>query len=64
MNFTQAYCPIPLCVLARNSLLNSQWPTQHLSIANWDTEAPRPSFARALLFDVPAGGHSTVARLS
>ncbi len=45
VNFTQAYCPIPLCVPARTSLLNGQWPTQHLAIANYNgpAEAPRPA---------------------
>lgn len=45
MNFTQAFCPIPLCVPARNCLLNGQWPTEHLAITNYDwvTEAPRPA---------------------
>ncbi len=42
MNFTHAFTPIPLCVPERNSLLHGQWPTQHLCIANYDTEAPRP----------------------
>ena len=42
VNFTHAFCPIPLCVPVRNSLLHGQWPTEHLCIANWDTEAPRP----------------------
>jgi arylsulfatase A-like enzyme len=42
MNFTHAFCPIPLCVPVRVSLLNGQWPAEHLAIANWDTEAPRP----------------------
>ena len=42
INFTHAFCPIPLCVPVRNSLLHGQWPTEHLCIANWDTEAPRP----------------------
>ena len=45
MNFTQAYTPIPVCIPARNSLMHGQWPSQHLSIANWDTEAPRPAKA-------------------
>ena len=53
VNFTHAFCPIPLCVPARNSLLNGQWPARHLCIANYDTEAPRPArdlptFSRAL----------------
>lgn len=43
LNFTHAFCPVPLCVPARNSLLHGQWPTTHLAIANWDTEAPRPA---------------------
>ncbi|HEY65623.1 MAG TPA: sulfatase-like hydrolase/transferase [Caldilineae bacterium] len=42
MIFTHAFCPIPLCIPVRNSLLHGRWATQHLSIANWDTEAPRP----------------------
>ncbi len=54
MNFTNAFCPTPICVPVRNSLLHGQWPTGHLAIANWDSEAPRPprpglpSFSRAL----------------
>ena len=42
INFRQAYCPIPLCVPARNSLFHGQWSVAHLCVANWDTEAPRP----------------------
>ncbi|MBI3987552.1 MAG: sulfatase-like hydrolase/transferase [Lentisphaerae bacterium] len=42
VNFTHAFTPIPLCVPARNCLLHSQWATEHLCIANYDTEAPRP----------------------
>lgn len=42
MNFTNAYCPTPLCTPARNSLLHGQWSSSHQAIANWDTEAPRP----------------------
>ena len=42
VNFTSAFTPIPLCVPARNCLLHGRWPVQHLCIANWDTEAPRP----------------------
>lgn len=43
MRFTHAFCPIPLCVPSRNSLMFGQWPSQHLAIANWGTEAPRPA---------------------
>lgn len=42
VNFSHAFCPIPLCVPARASLLTSLWPTQHASIANEGTEAFRP----------------------
>lgn len=43
MNFTQAYTAIPVCIPARNSLITGSWPSQHLAIANWDTETPRPA---------------------
>jgi len=43
VNFTNAFCPLPVCTPARNSLLFGQWPTQHLAITNHDTEAPRPA---------------------
>ncbi|MFC1671946.1 sulfatase-like hydrolase/transferase [Planctomycetota bacterium] len=42
MNFTHAFTPIPLCVPVRNSLMHGQWSTQHLCIANMNTEAPLP----------------------
>lgn len=42
MRFTHAFCPIPLCTPARASFLTGAWPWRHASIANWDTEAPRP----------------------
>ncbi len=42
VNFTHAFTPCPLCVPERNSLLHGQWTGQHLCIANYDTEAPRP----------------------
>ena len=41
--FSHAFCPIPVCIPTRNSLVYGVWPTRHLSIANWDTEAPRPA---------------------
>jgi arylsulfatase A-like enzyme len=43
MNFTHAFCPIPMCVSTRNSLMYGQWPTGHLAITNWNTETPRPA---------------------
>ena len=42
VNFGQAYCPIPLCVPTRNTLLHGQWPIQHQCICNDGSEAPRP----------------------
>lgn len=42
LNFSRAFTPSPICVPARASLLTGVWPTEHLSIANADTEAPRP----------------------
>jgi len=43
MRFTHAFTPIPLCIPARNCFMHGQWSGQHLAIANWDTEAPRPA---------------------
>ncbi len=43
MNFRHAFTPIPLCIPARNSFFHGCWSFQHLAIANWDTEAPRPA---------------------
>lgn len=54
VNFSQAYTPVPLCVPARNCQLVGCWPTDHLCIANYDTEAPRgaidglPAYSRML----------------
>lgn len=42
VRFTRAYCPIAVCIPSRNSLMHGQWPGEHLSIANWGTEAPHP----------------------
>lgn len=44
VNFTHAFCPVPVCTPARNSLLFGVWPTQHGAIANPDTEAGRPAY--------------------
>ena len=41
-NFTRAYCPIPVCVPTRVSLIHGAWPSRHGVIANWGTEAPYP----------------------
>ncbi|MGC9360262.1 MAG: sulfatase-like hydrolase/transferase [Anaerolineae bacterium] len=41
--FSNAFCPIPVCIPTRNSLIYGVWPTKHLAIANWGTEAPRPA---------------------
>ena len=43
VNFAHAFSPIPVCIPARNTLLHGQWSASHLSIANWNTEAPRPA---------------------
>ncbi len=54
VSFAHAFCPAPVCVPSRNSLLFGQWPTEHLAIANPDTEAPRsareglPTFSERL----------------
>jgi len=40
--FSHAFTAIPLCVPVRGSFLTGTWPSRHLSVANWDTEAPRP----------------------
>lgn len=42
MNFVHAYCPIPLCMPARNSLLYGQWSIQHGVICNDGYEVPFP----------------------
>ncbi len=42
VDFRNAFCTVPLCTPARASLLSGVWPSEHLSITNWDTEAPRP----------------------
>ena len=42
INFTHAFCPAPVCVPSRISLLCGQWPARHGAIANFDTEAGRP----------------------
>ena len=45
VDFSHAFTPIPVCVPARNCLAYGQWSVHHLSIANWNTEAPRPARA-------------------
>ena len=42
-NFTRAYCPCPVCVPTRNSLIHGVWPSRHGVIANWGSEAPYPA---------------------
>jgi arylsulfatase A-like enzyme len=42
VNFTRAFCPIPLCTPARTSLLTGLWPAQHGNISNPQTEGGRP----------------------
>jgi arylsulfatase A-like enzyme len=57
VNFSHAFCPIPLCMPTRSSLLCGQWPAEHLHIANQDSEAPRvmrpglPTFSELLRRD-------------
>jgi len=41
MNFSHAFCPVPLCCPARASLHVGAWPHQHQQIANWDSDAGR-----------------------
>ncbi len=54
-NFTSAFTSSPICVPARNSLLHGVWPCRHLSIANADTEAPRPAVALPAFPEILAG---------
>jgi arylsulfatase A-like enzyme len=42
IRFARAYCPSPVCVPARNSLIAGAWPSRHGAIANWGTEVPFP----------------------
>jgi len=41
-NFTHAFCPIPICVPARASLLTGAWPSVHGCITNFDAEIFQP----------------------
>jgi arylsulfatase A-like enzyme len=50
VNFTHAFCPIPLCTPARTSLLTGVWPAQHGALMNPGTEAGRPPFAGLPVF--------------
>jgi len=43
--FDHAFCPTPLCVPARNSLLHGVWATEHLAITDFGSEARRPPAA-------------------
>lgn len=45
INFTHAFCPIPVCTPSRTSLLTGVWPLQHGCIMNPDTEAGRSMFS-------------------
>jgi len=38
INFSHAFCPIPLCTPSRTSLLTGTWPQQHGNIINPGTE--------------------------
>lgn len=42
VNFTNAFCPIPLCTPTRGCLLTGVWPMTHQALANGGTEASRP----------------------
>lgn len=42
VHFDHAFCPVPVCIPSRNSLIHGLWPTRHGVIANWGTEAPFP----------------------
>ena len=59
VNFTHAFCPIPICMPARTSLLTGVYATQHGCLANRGTEGYRPmdpqlpTFSQAL----KAGGY-------
>ncbi len=54
INFTHAFCPIPLCTPSRTSLLTGTWPQQHGNIINPGTEvscslqAGLPTFSETL----------------
>lgn len=61
-NFVHAFCPIPVCIPARNSLHFGVWPSRHLVIANSSTEAPRPAADGLLSFSeaLRGGGYDLV----
>ncbi len=42
MNFSHAFCPIPMCVPARITHLTGQWPARNTRIVNYDGEGFRP----------------------
>ncbi len=39
--FREAYCPSPVCVPARTSLLCGRWPLQHGAVTNFDSESSK-----------------------
>lgn len=51
MNFSHAFCPIPMCVPTRHSHLNGQWPHTHRTIVNWDGEGYQPLHEVPLTFN-------------
>jgi len=41
-SFTHAFCPAPICVPTRCSLLTGAWPWRHGTVMNFDSESYRP----------------------
>lgn len=44
VRFTKAFCPIPLCCPARQSLMSGLWPEQHGGLWNYDCTLLPPPF--------------------
>ncbi|HUS91300.1 MAG TPA: sulfatase-like hydrolase/transferase [Phycisphaerae bacterium] len=42
INFRHAFCPVPLCVSSRCSLLTGTWATRHGALVNFGVEGSRP----------------------